>query len=173
MALILNTESPQDPTIIGAVCDRCKAQVRDDIALGEVLHVRMHAGCGSEWGDGNVVEADLCDACCSELLRPFARVFPSSELYAGHVAHGLNPHFIQIGALFSPSALHEDADASTKAPRSLGSEVVAWITYSFLLYLVPAKVLLRPVWKAFVSLHAAIEVEERILRRVYCVQTED
>jgi hypothetical protein len=61
MILITNTERLTDPEIVGVVCDCCKAKVRGDIELQEVIHLHLHAGYQSVWGDGKVVECDLCD----------------------------------------------------------------------------------------------------------------
>jgi hypothetical protein len=82
MSIIHSTTQPT--TIEAVVCDACKIEVRDPIAMGEVLHVRLIAGFGSEWGDGNRVEIDLCDACAHRHLSEFARVEPSDERLPGH-----------------------------------------------------------------------------------------
>ncbi len=88
MSLILDRSTPGMPRIAAVRCDRCKAVIHDPIDLGEVLHIRLHAGFGSAWGDGSLVSADLCDACGHALLQPFATVEPDHDALRGPVVTG-------------------------------------------------------------------------------------
>lgn len=128
MTLIINNECPGDPTIAGVVCDRCKGEVRDSIELGEVLHILLHAGFGSEWGDGNIVECDLCDACAHALLGAFAAVSPSSERYSGHVATALDLRSF-LGVVVDSSDRATSQSAVQSAERSLSQRVWARIAF--------------------------------------------
>jgi len=91
MSLVLDRSRPDSPRVVGVVCDCCQAEFRDDIDIHEVVHLRLHAGYGSAWGDGNAVELDLCDSCGHRMFAPFAHVMPSAEILSGHVAHGFDP----------------------------------------------------------------------------------
>lgn len=65
----------QREVLVGLVCDRCKREVpRDAPAFGEALRHHAVAGFGSVFGDGNMVECDLCEHCFKELIGPFCRV---------------------------------------------------------------------------------------------------
>lgn len=60
-------------------CDRCKRLVRteDEGWTDEYqvfLTIRHQCGWGSRLGDGLLVEADLCQDCWIEMLKPFARI---------------------------------------------------------------------------------------------------
>ncbi|MCZ8158449.1 MAG: hypothetical protein O9256_00900 [Rhizobiaceae bacterium] len=171
MTLLINTERPGDPTIEGVSCDRCKSEVRDSIELGEVLHIRLHAGCGSEWGDGNIVECDLCDACGHALLSAFAAVMPSSERYRGHVVTALD-----LRSFLSMVVDHSDGTALCAVlpseEGSLWQKLSVRIAFEVRRFLLPAKHLLTPLWCRLKRLNAAIEAEERMLRRIYGVQRE-
>lgn len=172
MTLIINSEHPGDSTIVGAVCDRCKGEIRDAIELGEVLHIRLHAGFGSEWGDGNIVECDLCDTCGHALLSSFAAVMPSAECYRGHVATGLDLRGF-LGVVVDPSDRVSERSEVQPAKRSLWQQIWARIEFEFRRFLLPAKLLLAPLWWRLMRFSADIEAEERILRRVYGFQRED
>lgn len=172
MTLIINNECPGDPMIARVVCDRCKAEVRDSIELGEVLHVRLHAGFGSGWGDGNIVECDLCDACGHALLSAFATVTPSAERFRGHVATG----FDLRGALSVVVDLVDRGLVPSEAQfeeRSPWQRVWARIAFEFQRFLLPAKLLLSPLWWRLKRLNAAIEAEENMLRSAYGFRKED
>lgn len=166
MTLILDQTHPLEPRITGIRCDRCAAEIRDAIDLGEVLHIRLRAGYGSSWGDGNNVEADLCDACCHELLSPFAAVTPSSEFLAGKFATG----FDSLRASPQPlvQAVKQSASAGeTPKKTDLVRRIATWLIFQTRLYFVPAQVLLAPIWNAFRSFARAVEFEALKLRIKY------
>lgn len=61
------------------VCDRCVRQVRSEDEgwtdeYHEFLAIRHQCGWGSRLGDNLRVEADLCQDCWIEMLKPFARI---------------------------------------------------------------------------------------------------
>jgi hypothetical protein len=60
------------------ICDRCgKRVMENDFAeWQEFFHWHNKCGYYSVWGDGNVVEVDLCQNCMHELLHGMARVSP-------------------------------------------------------------------------------------------------
>ena len=163
MSLIIDNAGPDAPRVVGVVCDRCKAEVRDSIELGEVLHIRLHAGLGSIWRDGNKVEADLCDSCGHQTLAQYARVMPSAEVLPGHVAHGFDPRRVEAVLHASPGILMGPIDDAL-VPTLRASGAWAWIGYHALRYLVPAKVLLSPVFSALRGFFQSIKREERKLR---------
>lgn len=62
--------------LVGFECDRCreKFSLDDFVNMQERFEWRNYAGYGSVWGDGNVVEVTLCQACAQDLLVEFATV---------------------------------------------------------------------------------------------------
>lgn len=163
MCLILDQSGPDAPRIVGVVCDCCHAELRDDIDIHEVVHLRLHAGYGSAWGDGNTVDVDLCDACGHRTFAPYARVVPSAEALPGHVAHGFDPRRIEAGLLAS-MAVRVDPVIDEPAPSSRASSAWAWIRYQTLRYFIPARVLLSPLLGALRGFFQEIEREEQALR---------
>lgn len=163
MSLVIDRSRPDSPRVVGVVCDRCKSEVRDSIQLGEVLHIRLHAGFGSAWGDGNTVDVDLYDACGYRTLAPYARVMPSAEVLSGHVAHGFDPRRVEAGFLAWPGIVIDPVKDGL-APSVRASGAWAWIGYHALRYLIPAKVLLSPLLSALRGFFQSIEREERKLR---------
>lgn len=57
-------------------CDRCGrlAQVGDDPEFHEFTSIGYTAGYGTIFGDGNLVEIDLCQRCLKDTLGPWLRV---------------------------------------------------------------------------------------------------
>lgn len=163
MSLILDQAGPDAPRIVGVVCDCCRAELRDDIDIHEVVHLRLHAGYGSAWGDGNTVDVDLCDACGHQTFVPYARVVPSAEVLPGHVAHGFDPHQVEAGVLASPG-VRVDPVPQGPAPSPRASGARAWIGYHTLRYFIPARVLLSPLFRVLRGFFQAIEREEQALR---------
>jgi hypothetical protein len=158
---IIHTES-LNPELLGVICDRCHAQLLDPVELGEVLHIRLHAGYGSEWGDGNIVELDLCDACAHGLLSPHARVTPSSEELRGHFGVGLARRYRMPSR--TPQAL-----AGMLAPLpSLGLRGTwAWLQYRTGRALIPLLLCLRPLRTAYSGIRQRWAFEEWALRAAY------
>lgn len=66
----------QESRVLAKVCDRCLKRVTNDdiFEFQEFLHIKLMGGYGSVWGDGNVVEADLCQRCTHSILKDFARI---------------------------------------------------------------------------------------------------
>lgn len=58
------------------ICDKCGKRVaKNDLGeWEEFFHWHNKCGYDSVWGDGNVVEVDLCQSCAYELLHSVARV---------------------------------------------------------------------------------------------------
>lgn len=163
MSLILDQSGPDAPRVVGVVCDCCYAELRDAIDIHEVVHLRLHAGYGSAWGDGNTVDVDLCDACGHRTFAPYARVVPSAEALPGHVAHGFDPRRVEAALLASPGGRVDRAeDGMAPSPRPSGAW--AWIRYQTLRYFIPARVLLSPLLRALRGFFHAIEREDQALR---------
>lgn len=84
MSLIYAPDAQNGQVVTAVVCDRCGTTVREPLELQECVRVSLRPGYGSIWGDGNHVEADLCQACGHELFASFARVSEEPEI--GNVA---------------------------------------------------------------------------------------
>lgn len=59
------------------VCDRCHREMgaeKNDFELQERTAIRFRGGYGSVFGDGNLVEADICQHCLKEVLEKYLRV---------------------------------------------------------------------------------------------------
>lgn len=163
MSLIIDRSQPDVSRVVGVACDCCNVEVRDAIELRKVVHIRLHAGFGSAWGDGNHVEADLCDACGHKLLRPYASIVPTSDVLRGEPIGGLDPDRADSSLFRSPHVSIEDQE-----PKSAASTGVrgtwAWVRYQTLRYFIPAFVLLRPVMRAMRSFADSVDREELKLR---------
>jgi len=61
-------------------CDRCsiKAQYNTDDGFNNFLQIDFDASWGSDLGDGNHVELDICHACLKLTLGPWLRVSPAA-----------------------------------------------------------------------------------------------
>jgi len=57
-------------------CDICKKTYdMDDIfEIQEFVHIRLSCGYGSVFGDGDLVELDMCQHCLNEHLGEYIRV---------------------------------------------------------------------------------------------------
>jgi hypothetical protein len=162
---IIHTES-RNPELLGVICDRCHGQLFDSVELGEVLHIRLRAGYGSEWGDGNVVELDLCDACAHSLLSPHARVSPSAEELAGHFGVGLGlRHRIPCRTQQALALLlaQPPSTLSEQGPRSAW----AWLRYQIGRSCIPLFLCLRPLRRLHAELKERWAFEEWALRTAY------
>lgn len=59
------------------VCDRCHREMEPgdmDCEHQERIAIRFRAGYGSVFGDGNLVEADICQHCLQEVLGKYLRI---------------------------------------------------------------------------------------------------
>lgn len=58
------------------VCDRCHREMgpEDTDELQERTAIRFRAGYGSIFGDGNLVEADICQHCLQEVFGKYLRI---------------------------------------------------------------------------------------------------
>lgn len=59
------------------VCDRCHREMgadSTDFELQERTAIRFRAGYGSVFGDGNLVEADICQHCLKEVFGKYLRI---------------------------------------------------------------------------------------------------
>lgn len=163
MSLILDQSGLDAACIVGVVCGGCHAEVRSEIDLQEVVNLRLYPGYGSAWGDGDTVDVDLCDACGHQTFAPYARVLPSAEALLGHVAHGFDPRCIGASLLAS-SGLRADLVADGSAPSPRASSAWACIRHQTLLYFIPVRVVLSPLFSALRGFFQAIEGEDRALR---------
>lgn len=62
--------------VISKTCDRCGfvAYPDDQVEFNQFFHYKEHCGYFSSFGDGNLVEVDLCEPCVFELFKDFAVV---------------------------------------------------------------------------------------------------
>jgi len=60
---------------ITIICDKCKKEIlKDDLIEWNEAHtIEFLGGFGSVFGDGNVVECDLCQSCLKELISPYMK----------------------------------------------------------------------------------------------------
>jgi len=73
------TEKKKIPLFI--VCDRCKKEVsvEDDMELQEWHHIDFMGGYSSVFGDGVVVQANICQSCLLDLIGGFCRMSEDYE----------------------------------------------------------------------------------------------
>jgi hypothetical protein len=64
------------PFVSQLSCDRCGAGAQHNVDNGfnNFLQIEFDASWGSDLGDGNHVELDICHACLKETLGPWLRV---------------------------------------------------------------------------------------------------
>lgn len=67
---------------IAVECDVCKKMFdQDDVLdLQEMTHIRFRGGYGSIFGDGDMLECDICQHCLKERLGDALRIIPEEEL---------------------------------------------------------------------------------------------
>lgn len=72
----MKEEKIAQQAVSAKICDKCGKRVpeNDFGEWQEFFHWRNKCGYYSVWGDGNLVEIDLCQKCAYELLRSVARV---------------------------------------------------------------------------------------------------
>lgn len=59
------------------VCDRCRREMgpdSKDFELQERTAIRFRGGYGSIFGDGNLIEADICQNCLQEVFGKYLRI---------------------------------------------------------------------------------------------------
>jgi hypothetical protein len=69
------------------VCDRCSREMvpdGSDCEHQERITIRFRAGYGSVFGDGNLVEADLCQHCLQEVLGKYLRIVEDDPCAPDH-----------------------------------------------------------------------------------------
>lgn len=76
MARVVKERASTEHYIDKYVCDKCeKVFDREDIMdVQEMVHVGFSAGYSSVFGDGNVVELDLCQHCFKELAGEYVKI---------------------------------------------------------------------------------------------------
>lgn len=68
------------PFVFQLRCDRCSAEAQHNVDDGfnNFLQIEFESSWGSDLGDGNHVEIDICHACLKETLGPWLRVSPAA-----------------------------------------------------------------------------------------------
>lgn len=63
------------PVVNWIECDRCKIEAESgDILFDSIISIEYHAGYTSPFGDGSVVQLDICEDCFKDLLLTWIRV---------------------------------------------------------------------------------------------------
>lgn len=73
------TEEQEVP--VSLICDRCKKEIsiEDDMELQEWHHIDFVGGYSSVFGDGVIVQANICQDCLLELIGNFCRMSEDYE----------------------------------------------------------------------------------------------
>lgn len=74
MTINYRTETVEKQVVESVTCDVCRRTYDDALELQEFLHWRNTGGYSSIFGDGSVLELDLCQKCQQELLGGYIRV---------------------------------------------------------------------------------------------------
>jgi len=75
---MIKTEEFEDKVIrhkiVSVLCNRCGAEMKTDFSpKGNGINVVYEGGYDSdEFGDGSIVEFDLCEGCMSQMIEDFA-----------------------------------------------------------------------------------------------------
>ena len=83
------TETVTETALV--TCDRCHREMApndQDCEHQERVAIRFRAGYSSVFGDGNLVEADLCQHCVKEVLGPWLRVTVDDPFEPAHRLDG-------------------------------------------------------------------------------------
>jgi hypothetical protein len=83
------TETVTETALV--TCDRCHREMAPNDLDGEHqerIAIRFRAGYSSVFGDGNLVEADLCQHCVKEVLGPWLRVTVDDPFEPAHTLDG-------------------------------------------------------------------------------------
>ncbi|MCE4540695.1 hypothetical protein LXT12_26020 [Pelomonas sp. P7] len=80
------------PFVFQLRCDRCgvEAQYNVDDGFNNFLQIGFDASWGSDLGDGNHVELDICHACLKQTLGPWLRVSPAAWATSGQTSPSNN-----------------------------------------------------------------------------------
>lgn len=68
--------------VIAVICDRCGREISADGVDNEWperLAISFRGGYGSIFGDGSLVECDLCQHCMKEVLGAWLRISPDGK----------------------------------------------------------------------------------------------
>ena len=75
---MINTKSKfkEIKEIVSKTCDVCKKTFdKDDyIEFNSFIHIQETCGYGSIFGDGSVIELDVCQLCCSAILGEYIKI---------------------------------------------------------------------------------------------------
>lgn len=73
-------------------CDRCGVEAQHDVGDGfnNFVQIGFDAGWGSELGDGNRIDIDLCHGCLKTALGPWLRISSSGGNVVGIHTSGKN-----------------------------------------------------------------------------------
>ena len=71
-------EMHQVEKIEAITCDACKVKYDDSMEMQEFLCHSDRGGFSSVFGDGYLIEIDLCQHCVKEILGPYLRVLKGS-----------------------------------------------------------------------------------------------
>lgn len=73
------------------LCDRCHREMEpdsQDCEFQERTTIRFRAGYGSIFGDGNLVEADICQHCLQEVFGKYLRITEDDSFAPIHKLSG-------------------------------------------------------------------------------------
>lgn len=78
---MINKEEKEELVVrevaVSVVCDVCgkSFSMEDDVfEVQEFVHIRLHGGYGSVFGDGDLVELDMCQHCLKKHLGEYVRI---------------------------------------------------------------------------------------------------
>jgi len=71
-------ETQQVEKIEAIICDCCGVEYDDPMELQEFLSHSDRGGYGSVFGDGYLIEIDMCQRCIKNILGPYVRVLKGS-----------------------------------------------------------------------------------------------
>jgi hypothetical protein len=88
---------------VNVTCDKCgNSYLYDSVGemeIQEFHHVRFTGGYGSVFGDGVLVEADICQNCLKEILGEWCRInndpFNNQE-FVPHDEHGYSDQGVDV-----------------------------------------------------------------------------
>ena len=60
--------------ILSKTCDCCKSYSEHEIEMQEFTSIKFKTGYDSIFGDGNLVECDICQHCLEKYLGKFLRI---------------------------------------------------------------------------------------------------